>query len=220
MTIDGPAGAGKSTAAKRIAAALQYSLLDTGAMYRGLALVARRRGIGWDDEAALARLATTVVFSFACDGDDNQVFIDGVDESAAIRTPDISSGASQVSAHPAVRSGLLDAQRRLGAGGGVVVEGRDVGTVVFPQAEAKFFLTASPAVRADRRVRELTSRGIEANYQTTLEEIEQRDHRDRNRDVAPLTQAEDAVLVDSSSMSFNEVVESILSTIHDRLGQL
>src|SRR5262249_32744674 len=152
--IDGPAGAGKSTVAKRLARRLGFRLLDTGALYRAVALVARRAGVDWGDEAALAEVARgmRVDFAFAGETEQNRVLLDGEDISAAIRTPEMSEGASRVSALPAVRAALLDLQRRLGAQGpGTVVEGRDVGTVVFPDAEAKFFVTASPEVRAKRR---------------------------------------------------------------------
>src|SRR5258708_2887455 len=153
VTIDGPAGAGKSTVAKRLARRLGYRLLDTGALYRSVALAGRRAGVAWTDEVGLAGLARELQGGFAFGGgtEQNHVFLGTEDVSVAIRTPEMSDGASRVSALPAVRAALLDLQRRLGADGGVVVEGRDVGTVVFPGAEAKFFLTASPEVRAGRR---------------------------------------------------------------------
>jgi len=151
VTIDGPAGAGKSTIARRLARALGYRLLDTGALYRAVALLAQRSGVAWNDAAALAGIARSLDVAFHFEGDENHIVVDGEDITAAIREPAISSGASQVSALPAVRSGLLDLQRQLGSGGGVVVEGRDTGTVVFPDAEAKLFLTASDQVRARRR---------------------------------------------------------------------
>src|SRR5262245_18895052 len=154
VTIDGPAGAGKSTVARRLARVLGYRLLDTGAIYRAVALAARRRGIDWADGAACAAVAAALAIEFAFVGDVNHVYLDGQDVSEAIRTQDVSSGASQVSAHPEVRAALLDLQRRLGAGGGVVVEGRDTGTVVFPHAGPKFFLTASEEERARRRAAE------------------------------------------------------------------
>src|SRR5262249_28683171 len=149
------AGAGKSTVAKTLARRLGYRLLDTGAIYRAVALTAQRSGVAWSAAGACAQLARELDIRFDFVGDTNHVFLGDEDVSAAIRTPDISQGASQVSAHPAVRAALLDLQRRLGSGGGVVVEGRDTGTVVFPGAEAKFFLTATEEERARRRIAEL-----------------------------------------------------------------
>src|SRR6185436_10821804 len=159
VAIDGPAGAGKSTAAKMLAERLGYALLDTGAIYRTLALLARREGVDWGDGPGVARLAQDLDIKFAFEGGANHVFLRGADISREIRAPEISDGASRVSALPEVREALLDLQRRLGAAGGVVVEGRDIGTVVFPAAQAKFFLTASPEIRARRRTDELRAAG-------------------------------------------------------------
>jgi cytidylate kinase len=209
VTIDGPAGAGKSTVAKQLARTLGYRLLDTGAIYRSVALVAVRRGVAWSDAEPLATLARDLEIRFEFVGDANHVFLAGEDVSAAIRTPEISQGASQVSAHPPVRTALLDLQRRLGAGGGVVVEGRDTGTVVFPQAQAKFFLVATPAERARRRVAELAERGTIVGYAETLAEMSERDARDAGRDVAPMKPAPDAVLIDSSAMTIDAVVDAM-----------
>jgi cytidylate kinase len=209
VTIDGPAGAGKSTVAKQLARTLGYRLLDTGAIYRSVALVAVRRGVAWSDAEPLAALARDLDIRFEFVGDVNHVFVAGEDVSVAIRTPEISQGASQVSAHPPVRAALLDLQRRLGAGGGVVVEGRDTGTVVFPQAQAKFFLVATPDERARRRVAELAQRGTVVDHATTLAEITERDARDSGRDVAPMKAAPDAVLIDSSAMTIDDVVDAM-----------
>jgi CMP/dCMP kinase len=209
VTIDGPAGAGKSTVAKQLARTLGYRLLDTGAIYRSVALVAVRRGVAWTAADQLAELARDLDIRFDFVGDVNHVFLSGEDVSAAIRTPEISQGASQVSAHPPVRAALLDLQRRLGAGGGVVVEGRDTGTVVFPNAQAKFFLIATPEERARRRVAELAERGTVVDFGTTLAEISERDARDAGRDVAPMKPAPDAVLIDSSAMTIDAVVDAM-----------
>jgi cytidylate kinase len=209
VTIDGPAGAGKSTVAKQLAARLGYRLLDTGAIYRAVALVAVRRGIAWTEAEPLAALARDLDIRFELAGDDNHVFLGTDDVSAAIREPTISQGASQVSAHPPVRAALLDLQRRLGAGGGVVVEGRDTGTVVFPAAQAKFFLVASAEERARRRVAQLADSGRSVDFAETLREISERDARDAGRDVAPMKPAPDAILIDSSTMSIGQVVDAM-----------
>ncbi|MEJ7601419.1 MAG: (d)CMP kinase [Kofleriaceae bacterium] len=216
VTIDGPAGAGKSTVAKRLAKQLGYRLLDTGAIYRSVALVARERGIAWTDGPACGELARTLDIRFELAGDHNQVFVAGGDVSAAIRAPEISQGASQVSAHPEVRAGLLELQRRLGAGGGVVVEGRDTGTVVFPEAGAKFFLTATDQERTRRRVAELAERGMAVDFEVTLREMRERDQRDASRDVAPMVPAADAVLVDSSTQTLEQVVDSLAQQVESR----
>jgi CMP/dCMP kinase len=218
VTIDGPAGAGKSTVAKLVAGQLRYRLLDTGAIYRTVALVASQRGIGWDSADELADIAANLDIRFEIQGDKNAVFHAGIDVSSAIRTPEMSQGASKVSAHPPVRAALLALQRKLGAGGGVVVEGRDTGTVVFPNAEAKFFLTASDRVRAERRVAELSSSGQPADFTKTLAEIRERDHRDTSREVAPMIAAADAEHVDTSGHSLDEVVADLVARVLRKAG--
>jgi cytidylate kinase len=216
VTIDGPAGAGKSTIARRLARALGYRLLDTGAIYRAVALVSKRDGIDWSDGPGLATIARALDVEFRFEGDVNHVRVAGEDVTAAIRTPEVSTGASQVSAHPEVRAALLELQRRLGAGGGVVVEGRDTGTVVFPTAQAKFFLTASDDVRAQRRQEELVAAGSTVDLASTLADIRERDRRDTSRDVAPMVQAPDATLVDSSHRTLDEVLEELRSEVERR----
>lgn len=220
VTIDGPAGAGKSSVAKQLARRLGYRLLDTGAIYRAVALTAARAGTAWTDGAACAVIARDLDISYDFVGDKNHVFLAGEDVSAAIRTPEISQGASQVSAHPEVRAALLELQRRLGAGGGVVVEGRDTGTVVFPAAQAKFFLTANDEERARRRVAELEASGTTVDFGVTLAEIRERDQRDAGRDVAPMVPAADAVIVDSSTQTLAEVVESLARQVEDRAARI
>jgi len=220
VTIDGPAGAGKSTVAKRLARALDYRLLDTGAIYRAVALAAQRRGVAWSDGVGCGAVAQALGIEFAFVGEVNHVYLDGEDVSEAIRTQDISSGSSQVSAHPEVRAALLDLQRRLGAGGGVVVEGRDTGTVVFPHADAKFFLTASDEERARRRAAELAAKGLAADLDTVLRDTRERDARDAGRDVAPMRAADDAVPVDSTGKTLDQVVSEIEGEVRRRASYL
>jgi CMP/dCMP kinase len=216
VAIDGPAGAGKSTAAKRLAGLLGYRLLDTGALYRSVALLARRRGTPWDDEDALAAIAAGLEVEFQLEGMTNRVFVAGEDVSAAIRTPEVSQGSSIVSALPKVRAALLGLQRRLAGEGGVVAEGRDVGTVVFPAAEAKFFLTASDQVRARRRQDELRAAGVDADLAATLSEMQRRDQRDTTRQAAPLACAPDAVVLDSSALTIDDVVDRMAEVVRER----
>jgi cytidylate kinase len=213
IAIDGPAGAGKSTVAQALAARLGYVLVDTGALYRGLALLARERGIAWSDGAALGAFAASIEFRFVAmpqtPNTAPHLFAGERDLSDDIRTPEISMGASDVSKHPEVRAALLDIQRQLGREGGVVLEGRDIGTVVFPDAEAKIFLTAGAEVRARRRVRDLEGRGIQADFGQTLAEIQARDAQDAGRSVAPLRAAEDAVILDTTALDIPAVVEEM-----------
>lgn len=211
VTIDGPAGAGKSAVAKLLARRLGYRLLDTGAIYRAVALASRRRGVPWTEAARLGDVARELDIRFDFVGDRNHVYLGDEDVSDAIRTPEISQGSSQVSAHPEVRAALLELQRRLGAGGGVVVEGRDTGTVVFPAADAKFFLTASEEERARRRVAQLAESGTAVDFDATVREIRERDQRDASRDVAPMVPAADAVVVDSSTQTLEEVLDFLAS---------
>ena len=206
VAIDGPAGAGKSTAARLLAARLGYALLDTGAIYRSMALRARERGVAWDDGPGVAALADGIDIAFRLDGTVNHVILNGQDVTAAIRTPEMSDGASRVSALPEVRAALLGLQRRIGADGGVVVEGRDIGTVVFPDAEAKFFLIANADERARRRVAELAAAGKPVDAEQTKAEILARDARDSTRATAPLRKADDAIEIDSSTLDADAVV--------------
>lgn len=218
VAIDGPAGAGKSTITKRVAQELGYVILDTGALYRTVALVAQRSNVDWADENAVALVAHGLAkrnsIEFRSDGPGQQsVWLNGEDISLAIRTQEMSAGASRVSSIPLVRDALLDLQRRVGLEGGVVVEGRDIGSIVFPDAEAKFYLSASDEVRAQRRLDELLARGEQTDFETVLREVRERDDRDRNRAVAPLIQAPDAELVDSSHLGIDEVVALLVARV-------
>jgi cytidylate kinase len=218
VTIDGPAGAGKSTAARQLATRLGYSFLDTGAIYRTVALVARQRGIDWGDGPALGALASALDLRFESAGGTNRLIAAGADVTAEIRTPAISEGASRVSAHPPVRAALLGLQRAIAARGRVVAEGRDTGTVVFPDAQAKFFLTASPGERARRRTLELTNAGRPAVEAEVLKEMELRDQRDSTRAVSPLRKADDAVEIDTSGLTPDEVVAAMEKVVRSRGG--
>jgi len=210
ITIDGPAGSGKSTVARRVATALGGTLLDTGAIYRALALRARQRGVSWEDGERLAALAAALAITFSLEGETNRVMLDGVEVSDAIRTQSISSGASQVSAIPAVRAALLALQREVAHRGALVAEGRDMGTVVFPGAEMKVFLEADPVVRARRRQQELIVAGSSVSLEEVLEQQTARDVADTGRAVAPLRPAQDAHKIDTSALSIEEVVEAVL----------
>ncbi len=218
IAIDGPAGAGKSTVSRRLAAKLGLSLVDTGALYRCVALAAKAAGVDWTDYAGLGRLLPTLQLSFGWQGTEPRVLMGDRDVSAEIRQPDISLGASAVSARPVVRDGLLELQRRLGraAAKGAVLEGRDIGTVVFPDAKGKFFLTADPRVRAERRFRELSAKGTTPTLESVLAEQERRDRDDASRAVAPLKQAADAELVDSTSLTLDQVVDRMEQSLRRR----
>jgi CMP/dCMP kinase len=218
VAIDGPAGAGKTTVTRAVAEQLGYLLVDTGALYRSVALLAEERGVDWNDADRVADVAADVArreaigFERAADGG-QRVVLEGRDMTLAIRRQEIGQGASRVSAIPGVRAALLDLQRAAGARGAVVLEGRDIGTVVFPDAEAKFFLTAKVEVRARRRFDELVARGAPADLGEVERDVVERDRRDAERAVAPLRQADDAVLVDSSTLTIDEVVRRIVEHV-------
>lgn len=222
IAIDGPSGAGKSTVAKAVAKELGFSCLDTGAMYRAVAWRALHDGVFLEDTEAVGALAHTCTISFRHEQGDpvpRRVFVDDVEVTGAIRTAEIDRSVSAVSAVPAVRQALVDQQRRIGSEGNYVVEGRDIGTEVFPNAEVKVFLTASAEERAHRRVRQNADRGIGSiDYQEVLADIIRRDELDSSRDTAPLRPAKDAVLLDSSSMHVEEVIGSICGLARARMA--
>ncbi len=216
VAIDGPSGAGKSTVGRRLARELGFRYVDTGAIYRALALRARDEGVDLGDEPSLAALVTGLEIAFQWRGDDNRVLLSGVDRTEEVRREDVGMAASIVSRYPAVRAGLLDLQRRLGAPGGIVMDGRDIGTVVFPDAEIKFFLTADPAVRARRRHRELQAKGQATSLEQVAAALAERDRQDSEREVAPCRPADDAIVIDSSGMDPGRV----LAVMADRVRRL
>jgi cytidylate kinase len=221
VAIDGPAGAGKSTVSKILARRLSFALVDTGAIYRCVALMARTEGIAFDDDGRLRELLGRIQVRFEVVGEENRVYLGGQDVSGEIRTPEISMAASQVSSRPVVREGLLELQRRLALAAplGAILEGRDIGTVVFPDADAKFFLEANPEVRARRRFEELFQKGVESSLEEVLSSQTQRDRDDSQRAVAPLKAADDAVRVDSSSLPLSEVVHNMEKRIRELLAR-
>jgi CMP/dCMP kinase len=210
IAIDGPVGSGKSTLARRVAELMGYVYIDTGAMYRSIALKALRRGMALEAADALTALAGDTRIDLRARDGGQQVFLDGEDVTSAIRTPEVAQAASKVAVIPGVRRVLVAEQRRAGGQGGVVMEGRDIGTVVFPDAELKIFLTASPEIRAERRWREHQQKGDSIDLARTLEEIRERDRRDRERADSPLVRAKDAVVVDSTAMEPEEVARLVV----------
>jgi cytidylate kinase len=215
IAIDGPSGAGKSTLAKRLARELGFIYLDTGAMYRALALKVLRQGVDLADDARLARLVESTEIDLQEDNGTLEVLLDGINVADEIRTPEVSQLASKVSALKIVRARMLDLQRGMGQRGSIVAEGRDIGTVVFPNAEVKIFLDASAEERARRRCAELRAAGRPADLSETLREMEERDKRDSERDLAPLRMADDALRIDSSNASPDSVAAQVLAKIRN-----
>ena len=217
VAVDSPSGAGKSSLARRLAADLGYVYVDTGAMYRAIGLYASRQGADLHDEAAVAALLPQIRLDIRLVDGTQHVYLNGEDVSEAIRAEAIGMAASAVSAHGAVRAFLLETQRSLAAGQNVLMDGRDIGTVVLPHATVKIFLTASPEARARRRCLELRQKGKDADYETVLADIRRRDEQDTNRPNAPLRQAEDAIRIDTSEIDFDQSFELLKRTIREHL---
>ena len=220
VAIDGPAGSGKSTVTHLLARALGYIHIDTGALYRAIALGALDSGTSLDDGAALGRIADSAHLEFRWIGERNHLFMNGEDVSPRIRTPEISAAASTVSAHSEVRQALLGLQRKFGEAGGVVLEGRDIGTVVFPNAHVKFFLSASVDIRAQRRMAELESKDIYLSFEEVRKQVISRDKADSERKIAPLKKADDAIEVDSTSLTVDQVVSLMKENVLKRKSAL
>lgn len=223
VALDGPAGAGKTSTARAVADGLGYFYLDTGAMYRAITRAILDESASFDESLA-TKIAGKVNVEVRYTDGEMLVYLDGIDVTDLLRTPQINKHVSKVSSYKSVREKLVDIQRSVAqqmrkAGFGVVVDGRDIGTVVFPEAEVKFFMVASPEVRARRRHEELVSKGKEANYTQILKNVNERDALDSGRDIAPLRQADDAIVLDTSSITFDEQVSQVIDTVLERLQQ-
>lgn len=220
ITVDGPSGAGKGTLCKALAETLRWNLLDSGAIYRVLALAALHHQVDIGSEEALVPLASHLDVRFIADGGQLNVILEGEDVSNAIRTETVGNTASQAAAFPRVREALLRRQRAFRELPGLVADGRDMGTVVFPDAPVKIFLDASAEERAQRRMLQLQGKGFSVNFERLLSEIKERDYRDRNRSVAPLVPAKDALALDSTSMTIDDVITQALAHVRRILGPI
>lgn len=216
ITIDGPSGTGKGTLAIRLIRATGWHLLDSGALYRVVAYAAQCEGVGLDAAADLAHIAETLALEFQVDDEAMQIWLDGVDVSADIRSETAGTAASRVAAIPAVRAALLARQREFLQEPGLIADGRDMGTVVFPAAELKIFLTASASIRAERRYKQLKQKGIDVNLARLSEDIAARDRRDEEREVSPLQPASDAIILDTSALDIDAVEESVIALAQER----
>ena len=216
IALDGPAGAGKSTIAKQVARRENLIYIDTGAMYRAMSLLMLQNGIPLNDAEKIGQECSRAQIDISYENGEQAVFLNGENVDAFLREERVGNAASAVSAVPRVRERLVQLQRELAESADVVMDGRDIGTVVLPDADLKIFLTASSRVRAERRYRELQEKGIEADLKTIQRDIEERDHRDMTRETSPLRQAEDAVVIDSSMMTVDEVIQNILDLIQSR----
>ena len=219
VAIDGPSGAGKSSMAKKLAARFGLIYVDTGAIYRTVGLAAHRKGISCSDEGAVSQILPTLDIEIRYNEEGEQrMILNGEDVSTDIRLPEISICASDVSALPAVRAFLLEMQHSMARSNRVVMDGRDIGTVVLPDAEVKIFLTASAKARAERRLLQLQEKGVQSSFEEVLRDIEYRDKQDSSREIAPLRPAEDAVLVDSSDLNFDQTVDALAAVLYEKLG--
>lgn len=216
ITIDGPAGSGKSTVSRLVATRISCLYLDTGAMYRAVALEAKRKGIDPGDREKIGDLCRNLSLIFETEGDITRLYLGDEDISAAIRTPEMDILSSRISAVREVRTAMTDLQRKIGSKGNVVAEGRDMGTVVFPEADHKFFITASPEIRAERRYRERAERGESVSRAQVARELKERDDQDTKRSIAPLRPAKDAELIDTTELNSDQAVERILICIEDK----
>ncbi len=218
IALDGPAGAGKSSIARRAAKALDYIYVDTGALYRTVGLAASRNNVLPEDTAAVEQLLSQIKVELTFNENGEQVvLLCGEDVSGFIRTPEASMAASKISALPCVRAYLLDLQRDIAAKNNIIMDGRDIGTVVLPNANVKIFLTASPQVRAQRRYKELCEKGMDVKYEDILDDVVARDYNDSHRETAPLKPAEDSITVDTTELDFEQSVEKIISVIKENL---
>ena len=216
IAIDGPSGAGKSTVGRALAKRLGYLYIDTGAMYRAVALKVMEKALAVGKESRLSALVSSLDITFVEKGKETSVLCDGKDVTEAIRSPEISRLASDISRKKVVREALVQKQREMGRGGGVVLEGRDIGTVVFPDAEVKFYLDADTEERGKRRFKELVEKGMKVDFNDTLEEVRKRDHSDMNRAISPLRKAGDAFLIDSTGRRVEEIVEEMVQRVMAR----
>lgn len=219
IAIDGPAGAGKSTIARRVAKELSFIYVDTGAMYRAMAYYFLQNGIASDDEAAIAKACPAVDVTIAYENGEQQVLLNGENVNGVIRTEQVGNMASATSVYPVVRKKLVELQQELAAKADVIMDGRDIGTCVLPNAQVKIYLTASSKTRATRRYEELTAKGESCDLEEIEKDIIERDYRDMHRETSPLKQAEDAVLVDSSDLTINEVVAAIREIYQKKKGE-
>lgn len=217
VAIDGPSGAGKSTVARAAAAKLGYVYVDTGAMYRSIGLAVCRRGIAGEDTAGIIATLPEIDIRLAYQDGAQHVLLNGEDVSEAIRTPEISYYASKVSAVPEVRRFLLETQRNMAKNGNILMDGRDIGTVVLPHATVKIFLTAAPEARARRRWKEYQEKGVDISFEKVLEDVKQRDYQDTHREAAPLKQADDAVLLDTSELNFEQSLDAMKQIIASKV---
>jgi len=215
IAIDGPAASGKSTTAKLVAKRLGYNYIDTGAMYRAMTLKVLEEKIPIDDEERISRLAENTRIEIKHENDHLKVFLDNKDVTGDIRLPEVTNASSAVSSYAKVRELMVREQQRMGMNGGVVVEGRDIGTVVFPNADLKIFMIASPEVRAERRRKELSEKGVIISIDQLVREINERDRKDSQRNLSPLKRADDAVILDTSNMTIDEQVNFILDKVKD-----